>query len=249
MIKSNDNLHNILLDLEVVNNIPVNVKNHFEKNKQKNLKKVLKKTKMYSFWSSLIISFMFFLKKIGISLTYLQSIIVFITLVNFTSATIIFSGVVAYKNYSSQNHTAIVNKQAPIKKNLIKNQHVKQGNLKKRTNVPVEKIISIQPFDAIKVKKRHSKKIANSIYAHLSKFYGNDKVTIRKKGEKIHKAGMLIMGTVELDNETNEYIIDVSLVEVKNNVVIIGLSETINKLPQIDTVCKQISKKINNELN
>lgn len=243
--KKDQDLHKVLLKHNLAINISKDNRDHFEKNKQKNLKKVLKKTGMHSFWSSIVISFMFFLKKFGIGFTYLQSLILLIVLINVAVVGIIIGSIVVVNSY------VVLNDVPAIKEN--KNQFIKKveslkESLEPKKKIPIEKIISIQPFKAINIKKSYSNKTANAILNSLSKYYGKDKVRIRKKGEKIHQAGMIVMGSIEYDKDIDEYIIDVSLVKVKNNVVISGVSESLSKLSEIDSVCEKISKKFNNSL-
>lgn len=213
------------------------------------LKSVMKKLGIASLFTSVVIAFFMWAKKIGISITVAKSAVIV------TAASVAAAGAISVGGYVSVKKILKNEKKpAPIEKKIEKQKEVKQvvnekGNeseAKKRINPAVKKYRAyIVPF----VSTSDDKAVGNITRAfnrHLRKMKGRKISRIAAAPEKGYKYSMKITGKVLKLGKT--YRLSAKIINLKNKKIIAAFSTVGNNKKELSGAAKKLADKIAKKL-
>jgi hypothetical protein len=218
----------------------IEAKRYMRSDKREILASVLKKQGVYSAILGLILIVYLKAKKIGISLSIVQSAIVLGVIC--AGSIIIVTSVTVYSIYKFSGTASIdkdlsrtqkVSEKSGIETRRFGTRHeykVPPGNSEFRINI---ESLSNENIDAAVAKD-----VTNRFVGLFRKKYGNDSVVFQGGDNNKRNAGIIFLGS--FGKIGTKYIISTRLVNLESGKILYSSSEMMNSLNEIDAACKKI---------
>ena len=218
--------------------IPQNIQDRMISKKNYIYQKTLKSMGKVSFFSSMMISIYFSLKKIGISITLAK--IILIT----TAVASAVTGSYITINHIINNKDQIINENRTKEKSIIIQKNKTETNLiEKRSHYP----ISVYRFTSTSIKKNKTlNEITSSIISKLRNNKGKNYVNLFTNKNKF-TSDYNVFGTME--QVENKIIVTVKIVDTKTSSMVYITQEETESGEEISKISSKLSNNIINKLS
>ncbi len=216
-----------------------------DKKYQQNLKIILKKSGHYSLYFIILLYLKKISAKLGFTLTFLQTKILFFIIATVFAVTTFTGGYYILNNYIFNKEKIIIpvpqEKKITIKpeekKIIVKSEPVRKKNEQQK---PLIGLTMLKAQD-----KEISKKITQNILKNIANKTGKNKISMIQLADRKEVINYI---TGSIRHVDNVYYLTVKIISSKNNTVINVYSEKAMVEDKIDDACKKISDKIISEI-
>ncbi len=237
----NDALKKALDKTGLAEPVPDEAKKRIRKTKPRNFRKTLKKAGGYSLIFGSISYVFFTLKKYGFSVTIIRSALIWVISLLITAGAIttgIYFGARYLVMPGSIDRLEVPADTKPGEGAWPVDQKPAHENYAKPVS---ENLIGIRTFQGKDVSMDETRSVTGEIAKALGR-YKDDKTEISFDQKGVRRAGHVILGSVEKDN--NEYIINARLVRVSDAKIIVYTREKISSLDNLDRAGERIALRI-----
>jgi len=223
-----------------VESLPERARNHIRLNKNRQFKRVLKKTGGYSIITGAVASLFFTLRKYGFTVSFYGSAVVTALAVTMVGGALLVSIYFTVQNVLTHDRVLNNREDVPAVSDSA------GVMVLPPSNVPLDGIYGIQPFIAENVSSVLALSISDELSLELAKLLGDRRAINLRRGRKGKKIGLMVMGSVE--KFEGDYVVNVRVSSVMNSRILFYTSASFKRRKDFPAACRRIAGEIKRSL-